>query len=75
MKNKTLPFPLENPPTPIKVLNVAAAIKLLRKAKAQNIPASYHPAGGMTEKRYFPVTHTVWVMGDEQKIKELVEKQ
>ena len=69
-----LPYPLPIMPIAVPVPNVAAAIKVLRIAKKAKLPASYHPQGGMTAKKYYPVTHTVWIAGSSDEVKKIVSE-
>jgi len=57
--------------TPIPCPTFGTALDTLRSARSLGLQASYHPAGGDTALLQKPVTHTVWVTGDETQIKTL----
>ena len=52
-------------PTPIICKTAGAAIALLELARRHCLSASYHPRGGETARRNFPISHTLWVTGTE----------
>jgi len=58
-------------PTPIPCPNFSTALDTLLEARSLGLGASYHPAGGDTALFQQPVTHTVWVTGDETTISTL----
>jgi len=60
---------------PIPAPSVRAALCLLHSARRAGLSASYHPHGGMTEKRDTPVSHTVWVMGTQYAVRKFTEAQ
>jgi len=57
--------------TPIPCPTFGTALDTLRSARSLGLQASYHPAGGDTALFQKPVTHTVWVTGDETTISTL----
>lgn len=58
---------------PIPTQSAGTALRILREARALGLSASYHPHGGMTEKRDTPVSHTVWVMGTQYAVRKFTE--
>lgn len=57
--------------TPVTVQGVSAAIEILKEARARNVRGSYHPKGGMTNRGYTPVKHTVWLACEFQQALEI----
>lgn len=54
----------------VPVSSVGEAIKLMQSARALCLDASYIPAGGDSCRGYIPVTHTVYVMGIPENLRE-----
>lgn len=50
---------------PLPVPTPGDALRLLALARCHYLRASYHPHGGTDRTHDTPVTHTVWVMGNE----------
>lgn len=57
--------------TPIPASSAGDAIAILQAARNAGLPASYHPHGGLTEKKYTPVIHTVYVEGDANQVRAI----
>jgi len=66
-----IPFPLLNIPVEIRCDSVGYAFKVIDLARSMCIHASYHPSGGETHLKNYPIAHQVWVMGDESQIEQL----
>lgn len=67
-----LPYPVASPtPTEFEVDSVGRALAVLQAARQLCLPASYHPNGGGTAKAYFPVTHSVFVVGTDEQLAAL----
>jgi hypothetical protein len=62
-------------PTPIPCPNFGNALDTLLAARASGLAASYHPSGGDTALFMKPVTHTVFVAGDETTVERFVNEQ
>jgi hypothetical protein len=60
--------------TPIPCTTFGNALDTLLEARSLGLQASYHPGGGDTALFQKPVTHTVWVTGDETTINTLENK-
>lgn len=63
------------PIAPIPVNGVGDALRILKNARAFCLLASYHPLGGETcnQAVTIPITHTVWVMGNQSTIDEFMK--
>ena len=57
------------PLVPIKCASEHFAFTALALAHRYNLKTMYHPHGGRGPKFYVPITHTLWVIGDERDIR------
>lgn len=55
--------------------SVTQALELLKNARVQGLRASYHPCGGDTQKRMIPASHTLWVMGEPDLVRNFCQNQ
>lgn len=67
----TAPFPITKAPISIACTSAGHAMALMTFAKSLKLQTSYHPAGGKTHLRVVDVSHTLWVMGTDEAIREL----
>jgi hypothetical protein len=59
----------------VPVSSVREALTVMREARELCLSASYHPSGGDTCRAYTPATHTVWIMGDPERIAQFHKQQ
>ena len=54
----------------IPVADIRQAMQVLNRARNAQLQASYHPHGGQTSRKNVPITHSVWVMGSQERIRD-----
>ena len=62
--------PTPKPIAAVSVSSVGEALTVMQSARALCLDTSYFPAGGDTCRGFTPTTHTVYVMGNPENIRE-----